>query len=147
MGYFNDCKPFTGLIAASLYEPLAAEDAASLAAHLEGCAHCRKEAEELRVFVAALPQEPIVFEGDLLPVIREELRKEVAPGAGAWLRSFGLRPAYLAIAAMLPLAVLGYALLPTLDRAGPQAPMQAVAGDSTIREVLTEADALIRQRA
>lgn len=147
MGYFNECKPFTGLIAASLYEPLDSADAASLAAHLEACPHCKKEAEALKGFVEALPHEPVVFEGDLLPVIREKLREEASSGSRGWLHSFGLRPAYWAVAAMLPLAVLGYVLLPMMDNAGPQAPMQAVVGDTTIQDVLAESDMLVSQRA
>jgi hypothetical protein len=75
------------LIASSLYESLDAADQSALDAHLAACAACRAEHAELQAMVGAMPTGRAVFEGDLLPAIREELRRGTPPGwLNGWMR-------------------------------------------------------------
>ena len=73
------CKNINGLIAASLYEPLSAEEQSALDGHLESCPQCRKTAEELEALVAAIPCNDVAFEGDLRPVVEERIREHSNP--------------------------------------------------------------------
>jgi len=74
-----------GLIAASLYETLDAADNEALQGHLAACASCRAEQVSLQALVGAMPPEPATLKGDLLPAIREELRRS---DVGGWRRGW-----------------------------------------------------------
>jgi hypothetical protein len=79
-----------GLMAASLYEPLSAEEEGELEAWFRAHPEDRAELEELRQFVAKVPVTVPEFTGDLRPVLREEIRR----GAGAaW--SWSILPRYV----------------------------------------------------
>ncbi len=81
------CEEMEGLIAASLYETLDAAGDAALQTHLLDCPTCRAELSSLRALVGAMPAEPAVFQGDLLPAVREELRRsDPMPWFSGWKR-------------------------------------------------------------
>ena len=83
----TNCRNMETLIASSLYESLDAADQSALDAHLAACAACRAEHAELQAMVGAMPTGRAVFEGDLLPAIREELRRGTPPGwLNGWMR-------------------------------------------------------------
>ena len=82
-----NCEEMEGLIAASLYETLETADNDTLQSHLAACVSCRTELASLRSLVVAMPAEPAIFQGDLLPAIREELRSAPAiPWFSVWRR-------------------------------------------------------------
>ena len=72
------CRKMGGLIAASLYEPLDAAEQEALDGHLAWCAHCQRDASELRLVVEQVPREEIPFTGDLLPALRGQLAQAPA---------------------------------------------------------------------
>ena len=80
----SKCRSVEGLLAVSVYEALDPRDARILDAHLQGCEACRREFEALRTMVAVVPREPVEFTGNLLPALREEIRRR--PGR---VRVFG----------------------------------------------------------
>ena len=101
----TNCRNMEEIIAASLYESLAPADQSTLDAHLAVCAACRAEYTSLQAMVGAMPAEPVVFQGDLLPAIREELRRGEAPGwSNGWKRY--LAGSFVAIAAGLSVFVV-----------------------------------------
>lgn len=83
----TNCRNMEELIAASLYEALEPDDNLALQRHLADCAACRAEYASLQVFVGQLAPVPVVFQGDLLPAIREELRRtEGYSRLSGWMR-------------------------------------------------------------
>lgn len=94
----SNCRNMEEIIATSLYETLDAADHEALHAHLAGCDLCRQEYESLKALVGAISADPVVFQGDLLPVIREELRRSMPRGwFQGWKRfALGLSTAVLA---------------------------------------------------
>ncbi len=81
VGWWQDRRA-RGLIAASLYEPLTAEDQAFLERRLAASPALRREAEDLRAFVGTLPAQPVAFSGDLLPGLRAEIEQRETAGTG-----------------------------------------------------------------
>lgn len=71
----TNCRKMEGLLAASLYEALEPDDSMALQRHLADCAACRAEHASLQALVGQLAPAPVEFQGDLLPAIREALRK------------------------------------------------------------------------
>lgn len=71
----TNCRNMEELMATSLYEALAPQELDALQSHLSGCVACREEFTSLQAFVGQLTPVPVTFEGDLLPTIREELRR------------------------------------------------------------------------
>lgn len=69
------CRNVQGALAASLYEPLEGEEQCALQEHLDSCAACLAQYRQLQFLARALPQDPAVFEGNLLPAVRESLRQ------------------------------------------------------------------------
>ncbi len=94
-------------MAAALYETLPALDQQQLDAHLERCHACRKEWSSLQTVVAEIPREPIEFEGDLLPVLRQRL----AEGAGRPARRLAWR-SLSAVAAVALVLTIGLTVYP-----------------------------------
>ena len=79
------CRNMEEIIAASLYETLALADQSTLDAHLTECDACRAEYTSLQALVGAMPTASVDFQGDLLPAIREELRRSAGRGwFGGW---------------------------------------------------------------
>lgn len=77
-------------MAASLYEPLSAEETRELELWMSAHPEDRAEWEDLRAFVAAIPVTTPAFAGDLRPILREEILR----GAGQrW--SWSMAPRYL----------------------------------------------------
>ncbi len=89
-----------GLLAQSRYERLSNAEQAALDRYLADHPELRAEGRQWDALREALPAEPIVFQGDLVPVLRERIRE--APGRSLWV----WRPA-LAGAAVVALAVVG----------------------------------------
>ena len=101
----TNCRNMEGIIAASLYETLVPADRDALQAHLAACAGCRAEYASLQTLVGAMSTEPAIFQGDLLPAVREELRRSAAPGwFGGWKRY--VAGAFFAIVAGLSVFVV-----------------------------------------
>lgn len=101
----TSCRNMEEIIAASLYETLVPADQSTLDSHLATCAACRAEYASLQAVVGAMPAESAVFQGDLLPAIRESLRRGSAQGwFVGWKRYVGL--VFVAIAACLSVFVL-----------------------------------------
>ena len=93
-----NCEEMEGLIAASLYETLEAADNDTLQTHLAECVSCRTELASLRALVGAMSAEPAIFQGDLLPALREELRRSDFKG---WHRGWRRYVLGFSAAAML----------------------------------------------
>lgn len=129
-----NCEEMEGLIAASLYETLEAADDDTLQAHLAACVSCRTELASLRALVGAMPAEPAVFQGDLLPAIREELRRN---DSSAWFR--GWKRFGLGLAAAV---ILSSAFILTQGR-HVEAPTDEVALRSTVDPTVAEARGLV----
>ncbi len=92
----NSCRDMEGLIAASLYEPLEPAEEQRLQAHLASCTTCAEEHGQLLSLVAAIPNEPAVFTGDLRPILRENLARERRHTAWSfWLGRFLVTTAFL----------------------------------------------------
>ena len=97
------CRKARGIIAASIYDDVSAEERAFLERHLSACAACRAEAESLRRVAEAISVPPAPFTGDLLPAVRQRLME--APVRGAWA---GWRVALPVAACVMLAAIFGY---------------------------------------
>lgn len=95
------CWRVRGLIAASLYEPLEAGEQARLDRHIARCAGCRERLEGFGR-IAGLPSGPVVFGGDLLPVLRQRIAEERVSVRSPWRWA-----APLSACALVLLAVAG----------------------------------------
>ncbi len=129
-----NCEEMEGLIAASLYETLDEADNDTLQSHLAECVSCRAELASLRALVGAMPVEPAIFQGDLLPAIREELRRT---DSSAWLRGWKRFGLGLAAAVML-----SFVFILTQGR-HVEAPTDEVALRSPVDPTVAEARKLI----
>lgn len=101
----SKCRNVQGALAASLYEALGEEEQRTVDAHLESCAACRAQHQTLQQLTNTISVTPIPFEGDLLPAVREELRRTAPSGWGR--RWAGLGAAALVV--MAGFAALHYA--------------------------------------
>lgn len=129
----TNCRNMEEIIAASLYETLASADQSTLDTHLDECAECRAEYTSLRAMVGAIPAKPADFQGDLLPAIREELRRGAAPGwFGGWKR-------YLAGACVL-IAVAMWGFVGIDQKGSPETVAEA---PSELEATLAEARSLV----
>ncbi|MCC6142412.1 MAG: zf-HC2 domain-containing protein [Candidatus Hydrogenedentes bacterium] len=144
------CRKYQGWIAAGIYEPLTADEQRDLEAHLSACRRCSEDAATLRAFSAALPVDPVVFTGDLLPALRARIADE--PRGAWWARWHWGRPA----AALMTVAVIAgaiawqrpvYAPAPAapVQVAAVTAPTEAIPA-SPVAAALEEADALVARR-
>lgn len=140
------CKKYTALIAASLYEPLKQDETQALDTHLQKCVQCRREHAEMRAFVTILPKERIPFHGNLLPAIRAELQENPHQEASVFFPGW-LRPAFGFACLAIPLLILGYSILPSINSDpssfGIHNDFSAAA---PVDAVITEAETLIAQR-
>ncbi len=140
------CKKYTGLIAASLYEPLKLEETHILEAHLQKCAQCRSELAEMRAFVTILPNERIAFQGDLLPAIRAELEANPYQESNAIFRGW-LRPAIGFASLAILMIILGYSILPSINSESSGIGMLSeISTASPVDTVIADAEMLIAQR-
>lgn len=130
------CRELRGVMAASLYEPLSAEEQTVLDTHLERCAACRAELAGLEGLKASIPATAAAYEGDLLPAVREALRTRPATMWRRWV--FGISMALFAV------VVGGVALNLAPGEATP--PSDLVAEASPVDQVLTEAARLVEER-
>ena len=96
-----------------MYEPLQAQDERRLHDHLSACAACRHEYQSLQQLVLAIPTEQPEFAGDLLPAIREELRRR--PGRSR----FALPWWHYALASMAVVALVVSVGIPMLAPGSP----------------------------
>jgi outer membrane protein assembly factor BamD (BamD/ComL family) len=129
------CRKIEGLIAASCYEPPSPEEQQRIEEHTGVCDRCRREREMTRAFVASVPAEPILFEGDLRPALRAELERRSA--ASAWTRWF--IPAAATLAVLLMAAWFAY------PGAAPAKPGDTRAS-APARQIMRDADSLIDER-
>jgi hypothetical protein len=100
------CRSVEGLMAASLYEALDAHEQRALDAHLGSCAACRAQYAALQQAVAAIPNARPVLTGDLLPALREQLRRR--PGRTRMIGWWGFATAAGAVA--VAAAFIGYSI-------------------------------------
>ena len=70
----SDCEHCEGLMAQSLYEALSDTEQSTLETHMASCPACRAESESLLAVKEFIPVEPVVFEGNLRPVLEERVR-------------------------------------------------------------------------
>lgn len=132
------CRKMRGLMAAAVYESLAAPEKAALETHLARCPACLAESEALRKTAGAIPVASVSFTGDLLPVLRARLRDEAPPPR----RVLAWRP-LLGASALILVAVLGGI---TAYRAGEMPAVALVQVMATPMEsALLEARALARR--
>jgi len=98
------CRQIRGMLAASLYEALPENEADMLERHLAVCTACRAEQAALRQLAEDIPAEPAVFQGDLLPALREQRRQATRPRVRlAWLAPASVfAVAALALVVFLP---------------------------------------------
>ncbi len=124
----KQCEEMEGLIAASLYERLEPANDELLRAHLAECAACRSEFASLQALVSAIPAESAPFQGNLLPAIREELRRSPDPSWSVWWNRYllGLTLAVL-FSCVLILTQGRHVEAPVDDHAVTRAPDPAVA--------------------
>lgn len=125
----SQCRKVEGLVAASLYEPLNPRDAELVDRHLAACDACRHEFDSLRALVSAIPSEQPEFAGDLLPALREEIRR--SPGRARVFGWWGFGAA-MAAAALLA-ALVGYTV---------QAPEMPLAEYATVQPASPMLEAL-----
>ncbi len=135
----NRADEIRALIAASVYEPLSAEEEARLERALAENPALAAEAEALRGTVARIPCPDVEFTGDLLPVLRERIREEA--GRPAWLRWGWLAP----VAACVLVALV---LAPGWMAEAPEAPVAVLQETpaSPLEATLAEAEALLAKR-
>ena len=133
------CKNISGLIAASLYEPLSAEEQSVLDGHFESCSQCRKTAEELAALVAAIPCNDVAFEGDFRPVIEERIREHSNPVAA--FRKHWFAPLCATMAVLIVAVGLwqGGAIGPQVAPSKPKIIAKGLS-DSRLASYLEEAD-------
>jgi tetratricopeptide (TPR) repeat protein len=132
------CRKYQSWIAAALYEPLDEAEQSQLDCHLAACPRCRAEASALGALRLAIPSEPVVFTGDLLPALRARIA-EGAPSAFPWRRFAAVMASLLVVA-----AVTGV-WLGRQGSASVEPRMAATASDSALSPMLAKADALIAQ--
>jgi hypothetical protein len=121
------------LLAASMYEPLSAEEAAWLERKLAKYPEYRAMQADFRRMVAAIPAEPVAFGGDMLPLVRAAVvsspQRGLAPGWGR-----GLAGAFAGACVVLLAAYVGLnaaqTLRPSLEVAGTVTPMQRALGEA-----------------
>lgn len=128
------CRKIRGLMAASLYEALDANEQSILDEHLARCGACQSQAEQLRGLRDRVPADPVPFGGDLLPVLRQRLAEE-APVSRAWRRW----AVPMAACALVLVTAVFFRPSSTLT---PTEPIVASALESSI----TNADALLSKR-
>lgn len=142
------CKDFEGLIATSLYEALGQEERGHLDVHTQTCAACREELRALGQLITAIPRTEVVFEGDLLPSIREQLRERPsrlwwrwALGAGlAATLALGVLTHNLAAPGRAPVLTASESPASVLAQRVEEANTQAASGELTLaRQTLAEA--------
>ncbi len=101
----SNCRDIQGTLAAALYEPLDEAEQRVLDAHLASCPDCRAEFADLQRMVAAIPAEELIYSGDLLPSVREALRR-TPPAAHPWSWRLFLT-SFAAVAACFALVYVG----------------------------------------
>jgi len=113
-----------GIIAASLYENLDEADERRLDAHLAACEACRREAQSLGLLVSRLAPQPVAFQGDLRPVLRESLR--AARSGSLWFRPavFGAVCLSVVVAGFFTAVILQPASSPRREMARLLTPME-----------------------
>jgi len=131
------CRKARGIIAASIYDDVSAEERAYLARHVTACAACRAEAESLPRFAGAIPVPPAQFTGDLLPVVRQRLME--TPARSAWT---GWRVALPVAACIMLAAAFGYISRDDRRVSGPDVAAVAAASpiDAAIAAALEQSD-------
>lgn len=72
----NSCEEFEGMIAQAVYEELPQSEQHALSAHLAACAHCEAESKAMVALRALIRVEPVAFEGNLRPVLEEQIRTQ-----------------------------------------------------------------------
>lgn len=70
----KSCTEWEGLIAQSIYEPLEPAEQRSLDIHLEQCSQCNAEYDSLVLMKELIPNDPVLFSGDLRRTLEEEVR-------------------------------------------------------------------------
>lgn len=134
-----------GLMAASIYEPLSESEAQELETWLEANPEMRAELEDMQSLVAFLPNELPAFAGNLLPVVKEDLRRGTGHG---WDFARFQRYAFqvlgtLVVTAVLVLPVMQGMRLNILD-GGPLAPVAQ--NQSAPATLIDQANALIAKQ-
>lgn len=131
------CRKMRGLMAAAVYEPLDETEQSALENHLAGCPACQTEAEALRATASTIPTPTVVFEGDLLPALRERLREEpAAQNPFAW-RPLAGAAALVLVAAFAGITAYQAGQMPSVT------PIQVMA--TPMESALIEARALARR--
>ena len=130
------------LLLASLHEDLSSEDQARLDKALENSAELRKEHDDLRLLVAAIPRDESDLNIDLLPLVRKRLEGPAAQHERT--PAFGWRMASFAAASLAVVFVFAMTLQGTAPPSEESTSLASVT-QSPLQLALENADRLLEE--
>ena len=139
----KSCAEWEGFIAQSLYEPLETKEQLALEQHLFDCSACRTELASLQKLTQAIPDEPIVFTGDLRRSLEDEVRA-MAPVKSISFQWFSPIKA-LAFVLFLMVGLSGYSHFHTKKQETPTAILVAETTELIAQQKYTRAYMLLNE--